>query len=103
MLSGLSVGNWKANMKVVLALLGIFVTLATLDFGSSESVCGIGKELFPCMSTRGTSYQEYLVAKNVLKKGKCPRKIRRINKLIGEKTMVSESLICQWRTPVTNS
>ena len=95
----LSVGNWKANMKVII-LLATFAFMATLDFVSTtSSVCD--EPLFPCMS--GTRYHEYLVFKDELNKhGKCPRRVKKILKLRAENKMqfAWKSMICQQRLPV---
>ena len=104
----LSVGNWKANMKVII-LLATFAFMATLDFVSTtSSVCD--EPLFsgpppPCKSIPGTRYHEYLVFKGDLNKnGKCPRRIKKIKKLM-EKTekmmqFAWSSKICKQRLPV---
>ena len=97
----LSVGNWKANMKVII-LLATFAFMATLDFVSTTNIVHVCDEpLFPCMS--GTRYHEYLVFKSELNKhGKCPRRVKKILKLRAEKKMqfAWSSKICQQRLPV---
>ena len=93
----LSVGNWKANMKVVLAFLGTFVVLATLDFVSSTApVCG--GELITCPDDKTSlgrpryRYHEYFVSKDDLRmeRGKyvCPEIAKQIKKLKDENKMV---------------
>ena len=84
-------------MKVVLALLGTFVVLATLDFVSSTApVCGV--ELITTCREEETilgnpvKYHEYLISKDDLKmrKGKyvCPKRGKQIKKLKDNNKMV---------------
>ena len=84
-------------MKVVLAFLGTFVVLATLDFVSSTApLCG--RELITCPDDKTSlgrpryKYHEYLVSKDDLKmrKGKyvCPKRGKQIKKLKDNNKMV---------------
>ena len=94
----LSVGNWKANMKVI--ILVTFALLATLNLVSSTSICPDEKS-FPC--TGDERYVEYVLPKDKLtRKGKCPHRATKINKLKAKEHMVlaSKSMACQSKLPV---
>ena len=83
-------------MKVI--ILVAFALLATLDLVSSTSICPDEKS-FPCMSN-DERYVEYVLPKDKLtKKGKCPSRATRINRLKAKDAMVlaSKSKACQSR------
>ena len=82
-------------MKVI--ILVTFALLATLNLVSPTSICPDEKS-FPCMSNERSV--EYVLPKDKLtKKGKCPSRATRINRLKAKDAMVlaSKSKACQSR------
>ena len=91
-------------MKVII-FLATSALLATLDFVSTASVCD--EALFDCNGIPDTRYHEYLVFKGDLKwdqNGKCPRRIKKINKLMDKTEKMMQfawnSVICHQRLHV---
>ena len=88
----LSVGNWKANMKVII-LLTTFAILATLNLVSGTlghwSICSEEKS-FTC--SMNEPYMEYVMPKDQLTEtGRCPRRPQKINKLLATNQLIPPS------------
>ena len=96
----LSVGNWKANMKVIIILLTTFALVATLSLAQSTpptldpasltSICSEEKSFTCPMSNE--RYVEYVMPMDrSTETDRCPRRPQKIKKLIGNNKMIPPS------------